>query len=74
MDQRQGLLWLFATVEPQDVGGGGPLVGPRASDHGPLVFALQINSAVVLFGNCISIYASISSETEPLLLLSGANY
>jgi hypothetical protein len=35
--EKQGLLGPIATVEPQDHGLGPPLVGPRVSDHGPLV-------------------------------------
>ena len=38
--QRQGLLCLIATVEPQDHGPGAPILGPCALDHGPLVLAL----------------------------------
>ena len=34
----------------------------------------KADSGVILFGNCISIHASISSSIEPPLLLSGANY
>ena len=40
VDQRQGLLCLIATVEPQDHGPRPPIPGPRVSDHGPLVLAL----------------------------------
>ena len=39
-DQLQGLLCLIAKVEPQDHGPGAPIIGPRVSDHGPLVLAL----------------------------------
>jgi len=39
-DQRQGLLCLIAKVEPQDHGPGAAVIGPRVSDHGPLVLAL----------------------------------
>ena len=37
VDQRQGLLCLIATVDPQDHGPGAPIIGPRVSDHGLLV-------------------------------------
>ena len=40
VDQRQGLLCLIATAKPQDHGKGAPIIGPRASDHGPLVLTL----------------------------------
>ena len=40
VDQRQGLLCLIATVEPQAHGPPPPILGPRVSDHGPLVLAL----------------------------------
>jgi hypothetical protein len=40
VDQRQGLLCLIATVHPQDYGPGAPILGPRVTDHGPLVLAL----------------------------------
>jgi len=40
VDQRQGLLCLIAKVEPYDLGTGTPILGPRVSDHGPLVLAL----------------------------------
>jgi len=40
VDQLQGLLCLIAKVEPQDHGPGAPIIGPRVSDHGPLVLAL----------------------------------
>jgi len=39
-NQRQGLLFLIPTAEPQEVGLGTPDYGPRASDHGSLVLAL----------------------------------
>ena len=35
-----GLLCLIPTVEPQVHGPGPPDLGPRVSDHGPLVLAL----------------------------------
>ena len=38
--QRQGLLCLIATVHPQDHGLGAPILGPRVSDHGPLVLGV----------------------------------
>ena len=38
--QRQGLLCPMHSVEPQDHGPGAPILGPRVSDHGPLVLAL----------------------------------
>ncbi|MAB87085.1 MAG: hypothetical protein CML51_07300, partial [Rhodobacteraceae bacterium] len=36
----QGLLYLIANVELQDLGTGTPIPGPRVSDIGPLVLAL----------------------------------
>ena len=39
-DQRQGLLHLILTVHPQDHGPAPSILGPRVSDHGPLVLAL----------------------------------
>ena len=59
--QRQGLLCLIATVEIQDYGPHPAILGPRVTDHGPLVLALQIHWGVVLFGNAISIHAPITS-------------
>ena len=56
-----GLLCLIPTVEPQVHGLGPPVLGPRVSDHGPLVVALLIHSGVILFGLAISIHAPISS-------------
>ena len=38
--EKQGLLCPILTVEPQERGPGAPILGPRASDHGPLVLAL----------------------------------
>mgnify|MGYP004123874297 CR=1 FL=1 len=61
VDQRQGLLCLIPTVEPQDLGAGPPVVVPRVSDHGPLVLGAQICWGVVLFGNYIFIHLPISS-------------
>ena len=55
VDQRQGLLCLIATVHPQDHGPGAPILGPRVTDHGPLVLALYIHSGVILFG-CTSLF------------------
>ena len=40
VDQRQGLLCLIAKVEPYDLGTGTPILGPRVSDHWPLILAL----------------------------------
>ena len=40
LDQRRGLLCPIAAFKPQDHGPGPPIIGPRASDHGPLVLAL----------------------------------
>ena len=40
VDHRQGLLCLIPTVEPQVHGPGAPILGPRVTDHGPLVLAL----------------------------------
>ena len=40
VDQRQGLLCLIPTVEPQVHGPGAPILGPCVMDHGPLVLAL----------------------------------
>ena len=38
--QRQGLLGSIAMAKPEDHGPGPPIVGPRFSDHGPLVLVL----------------------------------
>ena len=40
VDQRQGLLCPTHAIEPQVHGPGPHILGPRASDHGPLVLAL----------------------------------
>ena len=40
VDQLQGLLCVIAAVKPQDHGPGPPIIGPRVSDHGPLVLEL----------------------------------
>ena len=37
VDQLQGLLCVIAAVKPQDHGPGPLILGPRVSDHGPLV-------------------------------------
>ena len=39
VDHRQGLLYLIAKVESQDLGTGPLIPGPRVSDHGSLVLA-----------------------------------
>ena len=36
----RGLLQLILTVHPQDLGAGTRILGPRVSDHGPLVLAV----------------------------------
>ena len=38
--QRQGLLGPIHTVKPQAHGPGPPILGPRVTDHGPLVLVL----------------------------------
>ena len=40
VDHRQGLLCLIPTAEPQVHGPEAPILGPRVTDHGPLVLAL----------------------------------
>ena len=55
VDQRQGLLCLIAKVEPYDLGTGTPILGPRVSDHGPLVLEWWIHWAGVLFA-CTSLF------------------
>ena len=74
VDQQQRLLYLIATVEPQEG-------GPEARYHGAprleqRAFSISLEKS---FGSnfvrlYISIHASISSSTEPPLLLIGANY
>ena len=74
MDQRQGLLCLIATAKPQGAGQGTPT--PRAPRLGPRPFSISLVNS---FGGnfvwlYISIHASVSSLTAPVLSPGGVNY
>jgi hypothetical protein len=46
-----------------------PILGPRASDHGPLVLGLWLHLRVMLFGKCISLVCHAQRESCSFLCL-----